>query len=510
MGFAWEVTADLGRHDDALDWFGRRTVITAGAARKLDDRLKVEAFWVGGGLQLHQVQSVFDKIAIAIEKGESLEDFKARVVGELRNPAHVETVFRNATQRAYNAGRWAQMKEPSTAKFRPFWMYDTILDSRRTKVCELRHGTLLPQDDPWWDTNLPPLHHRCRSSVRNLRRAEADRRGGIKQPAPDEPGKEPGPGWGQSPAVAAPWKPSLVKVDQQLAFDFEAKAVAGTKKRKPRTKPAKKPTLDTARWTPAYEGRYGAEAAKSLGHGRAALELGLDLPLATVRTELQKLDAPGVKLLLDACEDTDAERTLRDQDGERDPVRKLAAALAGHLHTLPARTAWEHKALAKKPGGKKALDFLGAVTGPNVSLPDDGWKFRTIKRGGDASKAKKLVRYNPNAAGVLEHELGHTLEDLNPELFERAVKFLQARARGESIQTHGKIRGRTVWVWADGFLGKYTGRRYLHDGAFYATEITSTALELLVAERAHWGTLAELARTDFEHLLFLLGQLKGT
>src|SRR5690606_34072074 len=103
----WAVTADVERFDEAVDWFLARTVITGDVARSLDDRLKVEAFWVGGGLQLSQIQRVFDKIAEAATTGESFEEWRKRVRNELTNDAHAETVFRNAIQRQYNAGRWA-------------------------------------------------------------------------------------------------------------------------------------------------------------------------------------------------------------------------------------------------------------------------------------------------------------------------------------------------------------------------------------------------------------------
>src|SRR5690606_31273387 len=126
---AWAVTADVERFDEAVDWFLARTVITGGQARDLDARAKAEAFWVGGGLQLSQIQRVFDSIAQAAERGEPFEEWRKRVRDELRNDAHAETVFRNAVQRQYNAGRWRQMTEPSVAKFRPYFMYDAILDS---------------------------------------------------------------------------------------------------------------------------------------------------------------------------------------------------------------------------------------------------------------------------------------------------------------------------------------------------------------------------------------------
>ncbi len=503
MGFAWDVTADVAEHTDALDWFGKRTVITAADARKIDDRLKVEAFWVGGGLHLHQVQRVFDKLDTAIRKGEDFESFRKRALTELRDPAHAETVFRNATQRAYNAGRHAQMTEPSTAKFRPFWMYDSILDSRTTQICTVCNGVILPHEHAWWDTHWPPQHHRCRASVRNLRRTEAEKRGVRAVP----PGEAAPDGWGVSPAHAKPWKPDLTKVDAQLAFDFEAKAPLGEKTRKPR--PAKEHKAKP--WIEHYAARYGDEAAASLGEGRASYETGLDMTVAAARKLLRKVDAPGVVEMLDAIQDADDDRTLREQTGETDPLRKAAAALAGHLRRRKARAAWSHADLSGDRVGKKAERFYSAVTGAGVNLPTDvagpdRWTVFRVGRGGACEPTSRAIAFD-GVNGCLEHEIGHAVEFLNPELFERAKAFLKTRARGEKTKNHGQNGD----CWDDGFQHWYTGRRYRNpDGSLRATEITSTGIELLFAAVADVGTLERLAIKDFEHLLFLLGQLKGT
>lgn len=494
MAATWSVSPNVERYDDAVDWFSKRTVITAADARALDDRLKVEAFWVGGGLQLTQVQRVFDAMTEAIERGDTLEDFKKAVKADLRNPAHVETVFRNATQRAYNAGRYVQMHEESTLRFRPYGLVDAILDGRTTPYCRDVDGTLLPLDDPWWDTHWFPAHHRCRTSVRNLRRSEAEKRGAKPPP----PGLDPPGGWGHAPTTDSGWKPDPAKHDRQLLLDFEGKAAVGTKKRKPRTKVEH----TAAHWEPGYRKTYG-DAAPSLAHGKAALERGLDLTAKDVRTELGKLDTPGARTMLEALEDADAARTLREQAGELDPLRKAAAAVAGHLKALPKRARVKHRGLARDPIGKRALALVSQVTGPGVSHPED-WTFRHIRGRASASASAKQIRYS-SRIGALEHEWGHALEALNPVLLGRAIAFLKARTAGEKLKNYGA----NGLCREDRFADYYVGRHYEIGGKVHATEVTSMALEALVAGTAQWGTLQELVQKDPEHLLFLLGQLAG-
>src|SRR5690606_14826431 len=200
----WAVSADVERFDEALEWFLGRTILTDEQRRAIPARARARSFWIAGVAQLDVVQDVFDELDKAIANGEPFEEFRKRVQSKLtaawgkEDPARIETIFRNAAQSSYNAGRWAQMTEPSVAEFRPFWMYDAIQDDRTTPLCKELDGTILHHQDAFWDTHIPPLHHSCRSSIRNLRRAEAERRG-ITTTRPDAPVPE---GWGLSPRVA--------------------------------------------------------------------------------------------------------------------------------------------------------------------------------------------------------------------------------------------------------------------------------------------------------------------
>src|SRR5215207_2346988 len=167
MGFA--VTAEPQRFPEAADWFIKRVVLTKDEAERLGSEAGRRAFWIGGGLQLQQIQRVFDKINKAVEDGTPFEEWRAQVRKELRNDGHAETVFRNATQRSLNAGRWRQMREPGVLAFRPYWLFDGIEDGRQSPICKKCNGVILPGDHAWWHSHTPLLHHRCRSSIRNLR-----------------------------------------------------------------------------------------------------------------------------------------------------------------------------------------------------------------------------------------------------------------------------------------------------------------------------------------------------
>jgi len=511
MAFGWKVTPDVERYDEALTWFRRRVVMTRAQALRLDDANKADAFWVGGGLQLAQVQRVFDAITASLEKGEDLRDFKLRVTGTLRDPAHIETVFRNATQRAFNAGRYAQHTDPDTLAVRPFWLYDAVLDSRTTDGCEERDGTLLPHDDPWWrQGNIPPRHHRCRAGIRNQRPADVERRGGIKRP-PDDIEPTP-PGWGQIPTEAPQWKPDPAKHDRQLLLDFEGKAAKGTTTRKRVTKRTKKPTLEVDRWVDAYTPRYGEDVARSVARGRAALELGLDLTVDEVRKQLAGVESPAMTRVRDELEGLDGNRTLREQSGELNALLQAAAGVAGHRATMGRRRAFKISKLERDPLGAEVLGFFSKVCGPAIKIADNTWSYGRVSGNAYCIESVKALRYTTREGGAaLAHELGHTLEFHMPELRARTISFLRSRAGRDHATDHG----RNGMCWDDDFYHWYSGKQYAkdrrapyrRDAELDTTELISTGMELLFAYDAFWGNLAAWIKRDPEHWLFVLGEL---
>lgn len=221
----WRITAEVGRFDEALDHLAGRVALSDEERRTMPTDARSRAFWIAGVAQLDVLQTVQDKLAKAIEQGTSIEDFKRSVRDELSkawggdNPSRIETIYRNATQTAYNAGRWQQMMDPAVKRFRPYLMYDAVLDARTTPLCQGLSGTVLGADDPWWDRHWPPLHHRCRSSVRSLRAAEAERRGLTQEPSTESP---PG-GFGLSPRLATEWHPPAEGRDARLMAELERK-----------------------------------------------------------------------------------------------------------------------------------------------------------------------------------------------------------------------------------------------------------------------------------------------
>ena len=215
--------------DEAIAWHLSRLVMTDDEVAQLMANARNQAFWIANVAQLRLVQDVFDEISKGLQQGLGYAEFSKAMAGKLArawggaNPARVEVIWRTAIQTAYNAGRWRQMEQPAVKRFRPFRMYDAVLDSRTTPYCRDRDGIVKPADDNWWNTNWPPLHYNCRSGVRSLTPRQAMRKGiapaGLK--IPDAQGS-----FGNSPRAAgfANWRPEPKGYDTTTYSALIAKA----------------------------------------------------------------------------------------------------------------------------------------------------------------------------------------------------------------------------------------------------------------------------------------------
>ena len=85
---------------------------------------------------------------------------------QLGSPRRLRTIYDVNLRTAQSAGAWRHIE--STKKRRPWLRYVAILDSRTRPDHKDWHGTVLPVDDPWWETHFPPNGWRCRCTVQQL------------------------------------------------------------------------------------------------------------------------------------------------------------------------------------------------------------------------------------------------------------------------------------------------------------------------------------------------------
>ena len=177
---------------------------------KLSDFTRYHAWTVGRLTQVDAIEKV-RKHYVAQLEGETsslagfiksiTEDEALKVAGfSDEKPWYYETVYRTNIMSDYNAGR-AQSFENDNPEAMEFI---GIEDSRQTGICAARTGTILPYTDPWWQSNWPPLHYNCRSTVRAIYREEIEEKG-LKINSKEnnlpklEPGEEALKGFGSYP-----------------------------------------------------------------------------------------------------------------------------------------------------------------------------------------------------------------------------------------------------------------------------------------------------------------------
>lgn len=211
----------INSFQQAIAWHLARVPMTKAAWQELSARERRRAFVVSEVAHADVVRDVWEALNKAISEGQSLAEFKRAIGPTLRkawggsvaNPgARIATIFQTNVQAAYSAGRWAEITRPEALQKRPYLVYDAVLDGRTSRVCRRCNGTVLPADNPWWRTHLPPLHHNCRSAVRALTIPQAKRFGkfGRRPPVVKPTGD-----FGHAPGKAE-WKPDLSKYPAQL------------------------------------------------------------------------------------------------------------------------------------------------------------------------------------------------------------------------------------------------------------------------------------------------------
>ncbi|MCH5277482.1 MAG: minor capsid protein [Desulfovibrionaceae bacterium] len=166
----WEVIAGGVRPDAAIEFWQDRAKLTWDEAKGLADGAKARAFYVTGLARQDLVNLVSDGIQAALENGETLPQFKERILSAIESQGwrghRIENIFRTNMQSAYAAGRYKKMQAVKAS--RPYWQYIAVMDKRVRPSHAVLHEKVYPADHPFWDTNYPPNGFRCRCAVATL------------------------------------------------------------------------------------------------------------------------------------------------------------------------------------------------------------------------------------------------------------------------------------------------------------------------------------------------------
>lgn len=172
--------------------------------RRLDAEAKKRAVTVTDETSVEAIRSMRDALAKAKADGIPYREFVKTVGPTLGaqwgiDSPQLKTIFVNNIQQAANQAIVARLNRQRGQY--PYWTLDVVEDEVTSSWCSYftTHPVVLPAGHAWFAKNAPMRHHRCRTMLRGLTRAEAQKMGITKTP-PDWPPQE---GWGGSAPLGA-------------------------------------------------------------------------------------------------------------------------------------------------------------------------------------------------------------------------------------------------------------------------------------------------------------------
>ena len=147
------------------------------------------AFTAARMTRLSLIQETHRELVKALEAGETMETFRARLQPFLERrgwardiaaaprggdiPTRLARIYRANMRSARAAGQWDRIQR--TKQLMPFLLYELGPSRDHRPEHEAWAGTCLPVDHPFWRTAMPPNGWGCKCRVRQIARAERDR-----------------------------------------------------------------------------------------------------------------------------------------------------------------------------------------------------------------------------------------------------------------------------------------------------------------------------------------------
>ncbi|MDH5184890.1 MAG: phage head morphogenesis protein, partial [Gammaproteobacteria bacterium] len=92
---------------------------------------------------------------------------------QLGSPRRLNTIYRANLRSARAAGQWERAQR--TKKSHPYLLYELGPSEQHRPEHVAWAGVILPVDDPWWQTHMPPNGWGCKCRVRQVSKREHER-----------------------------------------------------------------------------------------------------------------------------------------------------------------------------------------------------------------------------------------------------------------------------------------------------------------------------------------------
>lgn len=183
--------------EEAIKYFRAKGYKFSWDWHELWQEAHIKAFTVAKAMRQDILQDIWDALDKALSEGTTLQEFKKnltpmlqqngwwgrKMIGDdegavevqLGSPHRLKTIFNVNIQTAYQSGHYKAMTDPDVLMMRPYFRYVAVNDSRTRPEHAEWHNTVLPADDPWWDTHYPPNGWNCRCTVVSMSKREIER-----------------------------------------------------------------------------------------------------------------------------------------------------------------------------------------------------------------------------------------------------------------------------------------------------------------------------------------------
>ena len=180
----------------AIAYFKSKGLKTTFDHRDMIGDEHAKAFTIAKMMDIDLLKDVQDSLAKAIEDGTTFAEWAENITPMLQakgwwgkqtvvdpltgkaktatlgSPGRLQTIYRTNVQAAYAAGQWEQIQDQK--EIAGYLLYSAIDDDRTRPEHAEWDGTLLPVDDDWWHSHMPPNGWNCRCSVIQLSAEEVE------------------------------------------------------------------------------------------------------------------------------------------------------------------------------------------------------------------------------------------------------------------------------------------------------------------------------------------------
>lgn len=168
--------------EEQIRFFQRKVSVPTETWLDLRKGDHAHAFVIAGIKRIDALNAVRDRIEAAMKGEVSLEQFQKEFrtlgpngglefVSDKARDRRARLIYETNLRQAYNAGRWEQFNSPDMRTARPYLMYrhnDRGYSRNPRPLHQAWHGTILPIDDPWWQTHAPMNGWGCKCGIRAL------------------------------------------------------------------------------------------------------------------------------------------------------------------------------------------------------------------------------------------------------------------------------------------------------------------------------------------------------